>query len=121
MRAVILGSIVGLWLVMPAEAASITVNAPDEHGRTFVDVVGEIVAEDEKAFEQKVAILHTHVDKLIVKLSGPGGAAFPAMKIGELIHENGSMTYVPSGNPVQAVAASSGSLGLCVPLRARLP
>ena len=97
-RGVILGSIVGLWLAMPAEAASITVNAPDEHGRIFVDVVGEIVAGDEKDFEQKVAILHTHVDKVIVTLSGPGGAALPAMKIGELIHGNGWTTYVSSGN-----------------------
>ena len=32
-------------------------------------------------------------------LSGPGGAALPAMKIGELIHENGWTTYVSSGNP----------------------
>jgi hypothetical protein len=99
MRGVILGLSVSLWLAMPAEAASITVNAPDAHGRIFVDVVGEIVAGDEKAFEQKVAILHTHVDKVIVTLSGPGGAAFPAMKIGELIHENGWTTYVSSGNP----------------------
>jgi hypothetical protein len=99
MRAFILGSIVGLWLVMPAEAASITVNAPDGHGRIFVDVVGEIVAADERAFEQKVAILHSHADKVIVTLSGPGGAALPAMKIGELIHENGWTTYVSSGNP----------------------
>ena len=72
MRGVILGSIAGLWLVMPAEAASITVNAPDAHGRIFVDVVGEIVAADEQAFEQKVAILHSHADKVIVTLSGPG-------------------------------------------------
>ena len=57
---------------MPARGASITVNAPDAYGRIFVDVVGEIVAGDEKAFEQRVAILRTHNDKVIVSLSGPG-------------------------------------------------
>jgi hypothetical protein len=65
----------------------------------LVDVVGEIVAADEQAFEQKVAILHSHADEVIVTLSGPGSAALPAMKIGELIHENGWATYVSSGNP----------------------
>jgi hypothetical protein len=53
MRGVIVRSIVGLWLMMPAEAASITVNAPDAHGRIFVDVVGEIVAADEQALNRR--------------------------------------------------------------------
>jgi hypothetical protein len=84
---------------MLAKAASITVNAPDADGRIFVDVVGEIVAADEKAFEQKVATLHTNIGKVIVTLSGPGGEALPAMKIGQLIHEHGWATHVSSGNP----------------------
>jgi hypothetical protein len=42
-------------------------------------------------------------DKVIVTLSGPGGVALAAMKIGELIHTNGWATYVPS----ETVCASS--------------
>ena len=42
-------------------------------------------------------------DKVIVTLSGPGGVALTAMKIGERIHTNGWATYVPSGT----VCASS--------------
>jgi hypothetical protein len=81
-----------------AEAATITVHPEDTYGRVFVDVTGELVAGDDKAFEQKVAILHTHADKVIVSLSGPGGEAL-AMKIGELIHQYGWATHVLSGNP----------------------
>lgn len=98
-QGVIAGLILGFSLVMPARGASITVNAPDAYGRIFVDVVGEIVAGDEKAFEQRVAILRTHNDKVIVSLSGPGGVALPAIRIGELVHEYGWATHVSSGNP----------------------
>jgi hypothetical protein len=87
----------GLWLASPANSATITVNAPDAYGRTFVDLVGEIAANDDAAFEKKVAVLHAQADKVIVTLSGPGGVALTAMKIGELIHKNGWATYVPSG------------------------
>jgi hypothetical protein len=96
---VVVGLILAPWLIMPAWGASITVNVPDAHGRIFVDVVGEIVDGDEKVFEQRVAILHTHDDKVIVSLSGPGGVALPAIRIGELIHEYGWATHVSSGNP----------------------
>ena len=82
-----------------AEAATITVHPEDTYGRVFVDVTGELVAGDDKAFEQKVAVLHTQADKVIVTLSGPGGVALPAMKIGELIHKYGWATHVSSGNP----------------------
>ena len=61
-QGVIAGLILGFSLVMPARGASITVNAPDAYGRIFVDVVGEIVAGDEKAFEQRVAIRQSHCE-----------------------------------------------------------
>jgi hypothetical protein len=93
-------------LVERCNAATITVNAPDAYGRTFVDVIGEIVAKDDETFEQKVAILHARVDKVIVTLSGPGGAVLPAINIAELIHKNGWATYVPSGT----ICASSCSI-----------
>lgn len=78
-------------------AATITVNGTDAYGRTFIDVAGEIVVGDDQTFQQKVAVVHAGVDKVIVTLSGPGGAAIPALNIGELIHKNGWSTYVPSG------------------------
>src|SRR5262249_10447571 len=93
----ILAVMESLCVASPANSATITVNAPDAYGRTFVDVVGEIDANDDATFEKKVTVLHAHVDKVIVTLSGPGGVALTAMKIGELIHKNGWGTYVPSG------------------------
>jgi hypothetical protein len=87
----------------PAESAEIAVNAPDAYHRIFVDIVGEITLDDDQAFERKVAVIHAHDDKVIVTLSGPGGVALTAMKIGEFIHTNGWATYVPSGT----VCASS--------------
>ena len=42
----------GLWLASPAYSATITVNAPDAYGRTFVDVVGEITANDDAALKR---------------------------------------------------------------------
>ena len=92
----VLSAMGGLWLAS-ANSATITVNAADAYGRTFVDIVGEIAADDDATFEKKVAVLHAHADKVIVTLSGPGGVALTAMKIGELIHKNGWGTYVPSG------------------------
>ena len=86
-----------LWLASPANSATITVNAPDAYGRTFVDVIGEITTSDDATFENKVSGLRVNADKVFVTLSGPGGAALTAMKIGELIHKNGWGTYVPSG------------------------
>jgi hypothetical protein len=88
-----------LGLAAPARSATITVNAPDSFGRTFIDIVGEIAINDDAAFEKKVAVLREHSDKVVVTLSGPGGVALTAMKIGELIHQNGWGTYVPSGSP----------------------
>jgi hypothetical protein len=93
----ILAVMEGVWVASPANSATIIVNAPDAYGRTFVDIVGEIAANDDAAFQKKVTDLQAHADKVIVTLSGPGGVALTAMKIGELIHKNGWGTYVPSG------------------------
>jgi hypothetical protein len=43
----------GLWLASPANSATITVNAPDAYGRTFVDLVGEIAANDDAALKRR--------------------------------------------------------------------
>jgi len=86
-----------LWFGSQAESAEITLHSPDAYGRFFVDIVGEITPNDEKAFEQKVKVLYTQYDKVIVTLSGPGGVALAAMQIGEFIHKYGWTTYVPSG------------------------
>ena len=84
--------------VAQSEAATITVNVPDASGRTFVDLVGEIQPNDEKAFQQTIDGVHDIMQRnVIVTLSGPGGNAFAAMKIGEFIHTRGWATYVPSG------------------------
>ena len=71
---------------------------PDASGRTFVDLVGEILPNDEKTFQQTIDGVHDIMQRnVIVTLSGPGGNAFAAMKIGEFIHTRGWATYVPSG------------------------
>ena len=38
----------------PVNAADITIQHPDVWGRIFVDIVGEIVTVDDKAFEQEL-------------------------------------------------------------------
>ena len=62
-----------LWVGSQAESAEITLHSPDAQGTFFVDIVGEITPNDDKAFEQKVKVLFTQYDKVIVTLSGPGG------------------------------------------------
>ena len=90
-------------------SATITVNAPDAYGRTFVDVIDEITANDDAAFDKKVTVLHAQADKVIVTLSGPGGVALTAMKIGELIYIKRMGDVCAKRHPcAQAVAALFG-------------
>jgi hypothetical protein len=81
----------------PVGAADITIQHPDAWGRIFVDIVGEIAAGDDKAFEQKVAEKVGLPNSIIVSLSSPGGDFLPAINIGEFIHNHRWSTYVPSG------------------------
>jgi hypothetical protein len=84
------------WFGSPVESAEINVNAPDSHGRIFVDIVGQIAANDDKAFEQKTAI-HTRYNKVIVTLSGPGfdrdedWRTYPYQWMGNLRSKRGGM------------------------------
>jgi hypothetical protein len=118
---------IALSSTSPLNAADITIQHPDAWGRVFVDIVGEIVAGDDKAFEQRVAAavhwtptsssslagspppsLETKPaavlsNLVIVSLSSPGGEFLPAINIGEFIHNHRWSTYVPSGT----VCASS--------------
>jgi len=87
----------------PVNAADITIQHPDVWGRIFVDIVGEIVAGDDKAFEQSVAEKIDFPNLIIVSLSSPGGDFSSAINISEFIHNHRWSTYVPSGT----VCASS--------------
>jgi hypothetical protein len=100
-RAVLLlVGVFALFLAQRATAATIIVNTPDTYGRTFIDVVGEILPGDDKTFEQKVVNLYKLAQRsVIVTLASPGGSALTAMAIGELIKTRGWTTYVPSGTP----------------------
>ena len=87
----------------PVNAADITIQRPDVWGRIFVDIVGEIVTVDDKAFEQRVAKKIDLPNLIIVSLSSPGGDFSSAINISEFIHNHRWSTYVPSGT----VCASS--------------
>ena len=54
-----------------SDAATITVNPPDIYGRTFVDVVGDFVAGDDKTFMAKVG-RPAEPEKVIVTLMSNG-------------------------------------------------
>ena len=103
-------TVCGLFVAQQSDAATITINAPDAYGRTFVDLVGEILPDDEKNFEERVANLGSVMQRnVVVTLGSPGGHAIAAMAIGELINKHGWTTYVPSGMPC---ASSCGLIWL---------
>jgi hypothetical protein len=65
---------IGIGLVAgPSEAAEITVNNPDQDGRVFVDIVGEIEAGDDKTFHKKVGVL-SDPEKVVVTLTSDGAS-----------------------------------------------
>jgi hypothetical protein len=54
---------IGIGLVAGlAEAAEIIVNNPDQDGRVFVDIVGNIEVGDEKTFREKVGVVRQFDD-----------------------------------------------------------
>jgi hypothetical protein len=62
----------GLFAAQQSEAATITINVPDASGRTFVDVVGEILPNDDKAFQQTTSNVQNIMQRnVIVTLSTP--------------------------------------------------
>ena len=106
LRMIFVGVLIAACAFVLAQGSS-AVNAPDAYGRVFVDVVGEILPDDDKAFQQKVANLYSVVQRnVIVTLASPGGDAVAAMAIGKFIRKRGWTTYVSSGIP----CASSCSL-----------
>ena len=60
------------------DAATITVNPPDIYGRTFVDVVGDFAAGDDKTFLAKVG-RPAEPEKVIVTLMSNGGHGYPPL------------------------------------------
>jgi hypothetical protein len=97
-RAIFVGVLIAACIFVLAQgsnAATITVNAPDGYGRTFVDVIGDFVADDEKTFEAKVGTLGDP-DKVIVTLMSTGGHP-AAIEIADLIRLTGMTTFVPAG------------------------
>ena len=109
-RALFVGLVVGACafvLAQQATAATIIVNAPDIYGRTFVDVVGDLAAGDDKAFMDKVGT-PAEPEKVIVTLMSNGGQYFSAFGIGEVIRLTGMATYVPAARRVQVPVHSCG-------------
>jgi hypothetical protein len=78
---------IGIGLVAgPAEAAEIAVNNPDQDGRVFVDIVGNIEAGDDKTFREKVGVL-ADPEKVVVTLTSDGGEFVTAFLVGERLGE----------------------------------
>jgi hypothetical protein len=86
------------------DAATITVNAPDAFGRTFIDISGDINLGDDDAFQKQTQYLTAN--NVIVSLVSRGGNPLSAMQIGEWVHRFGWGTYVPSN----AICASACAL-----------
>jgi hypothetical protein len=86
------------------DAATITVNAPDDFGRTFIDISGDINLGDDDAFKKQTQYLTAN--DVIVSLVSRGGNPLSAMQIGEWVHRFGWGTYVPSN----AICASACAL-----------
>jgi hypothetical protein len=93
-RVIVFGVWIAAWafvLVQRGNAASITVNALDAYGRTFVDVVGTINLEDVETFQTKTANLHG----IVVTLISYGGNPIAAIQMGDIIRANAMTTFVP--------------------------
>jgi hypothetical protein len=96
---------IGIGLVAgPAEAAEITVNNPDQDGRVFVDVVGDIEVGDDKTFRAKVGVL-ADPEKVVVTLTSDGGHFLTAFLVGDHIRLTGMTTFVPAGKTCASACA----------------
>jgi hypothetical protein len=96
---------IGIGLVAaPADAAEITVNSPDQDGREFVDIVGDIEAGDDKTFRKKVGVL-ADPEKVVVTLTSDGGDFVTAFLVGDHIRLTGMTTFVPAGKTCASACA----------------
>jgi hypothetical protein len=96
---------IGIGLVAgPSEAAEITVNNPDQDGRVFVDIVGDIEAGDDKTFHKKVGVL-SDPEKVVVTLTSDGGQFVTAFLVGDHIRLTGMTTFVPAGKTCASACA----------------
>jgi hypothetical protein len=96
---------IGIGLVASlAEAAEITVNNPDQDGRVFVDIVGNIEVGDEKTFREKVGVL-ADPEKVVVTLTSDGSEFVTAFLVGDHIRLTGMTTFVPTGKTCASACA----------------
>jgi hypothetical protein len=103
-RATVVAAI-GIGLVAgPAEAAEITVNNPDQDGRVFVDIAGDVGAGDDKTFREKVGVL-ADPEKVVVTLASDGGQFLTAFLMGDHIRLTGMTTFVPPGKTCASACA----------------
>jgi hypothetical protein len=102
-RAVFLVGVCAFLLAQRATAATITVNAPDIYGRTFIDVLGQLGPDDDKTIMSKVGT-PAEAEKVIVTLMSNGGSP-AAIGIGDFIRLTGMTTYVPAGQTCASTCA----------------
>ena len=75
-------------------AATITASKPNSLGRTYVDFKGGVIPGDDKTFD---ALLGNKPDpnRVIIRLSSPGGEFVTGMNIATTIYEKHLATFVP--------------------------
>jgi hypothetical protein len=101
MRAIII-VLLAVIMVLKAEAATITVNAP-EHGMTLIGVTGEIMPGDDRRFAEIARWAKSEL--VVVNLSGPGGDLAAGLRIGTMIHDGGWTTRVPKDSTCNSTCA----------------
>jgi hypothetical protein len=99
-------------MIVPADAATITVHAPDSDGRVFIDLVGKIERADADTFRARTAAISAAKAKVIVTLVSSGGDASSALQIGSLIRGHAMSTLVPGERTCTSACALIWVAGL---------
>ena len=87
-----------------SNAATITASQPDSLGRTYVDFKGDVTPGDDKTFD---SLLGNNPDpnRVIIRLSSPGGHFVTGMNIATTIYEKHLATFVPKGQLCASMCA----------------
>jgi hypothetical protein len=97
-----LAVLVFLWLMSPAQAASIHVI--DENGKQGIVVGGIIVNGDDDEFSRALEKVRDKSNTFVF-LSGAGGNGIVAVLIGDLVRRSGMLTAVLEGNDCASACA----------------
>jgi hypothetical protein len=87
-----------------SNAATITASKSDSLGRTYVDFKGDVNPSDDKTFDSLVGN-NPDPNRVIIRLSSPGGHFVTGMNIATTIYEKHLATFVPKGQLCGSICA----------------